>query len=372
MNNKKKNKTKSKGLVASAVLVAVAAVVAVLLVGTASAYYPERAGTVGYWHFDEGSGSVAYDSSGEGNDGTIYGAGWTSGKCGGALSFDGVDDRVKLPNSVINGLTDVTSEFWVKTTDTCAGIITGANSGQHNEYLIYWDSANEIMTHIKGQSYPTPVTALTDGNWHHVAVVRSGSEVSVYVDGTFEGNWTDAPTGALTIDPNGLWLGGDQDCVGGCWEEIQQLDGLLDEVRILNRALSAEEILEDYRSTAIIFVTTDKESYTIGETVKMTLELNRSEAVPRVMSLELELKKPGDDVDMLYQSPAFPMPAVFQWNATVSFPIEYSIWIPSGEYCFIGTLRDPSTGDAIASDRACFYVDDVPSKSELEAILAIP
>ena len=71
MNTKKK--LKSNGLVAVATLLAVA-VVAVLLAGTASAYYPERAGTVGYWHFDEGGGSVAYDSSGEGNDGTIYGA----------------------------------------------------------------------------------------------------------------------------------------------------------------------------------------------------------------------------------------------------------------------------------------------------------
>ncbi|MFQ6057165.1 MAG: hypothetical protein ACE5J9_05430 [Methanosarcinales archaeon] len=66
----------------------------------ASAYYPERAGTVGYWHFEEGSGNVAVDSSGLGNNGTIYGATWTTGKVGGALSFDGVDDYVEVPDSV--------------------------------------------------------------------------------------------------------------------------------------------------------------------------------------------------------------------------------------------------------------------------------
>ena len=78
------------------------------------------------------------------------------------------------------------------------------------------------------------------------------------------------------------------------------------------------------------------------------------------MQLELGLKKPCDDEDLLYQSGAFTMPAEFKWNATVPFPIPYTFWIPSGEYCFIGTLRDPTTGEEIASDRACFEIDDNP------------
>jgi hypothetical protein len=53
-------------------------------------------GLVAYWSFDEGSGNIAYDSSGNGNHGTIYGAKWTSGKFGQALSFDGVDDYVRI------------------------------------------------------------------------------------------------------------------------------------------------------------------------------------------------------------------------------------------------------------------------------------
>ncbi len=47
-------------------------------------------GLVGWWRFDEGSGTIAGDSSGNGNNGTIYGATWVAGKYGQALSFDGI------------------------------------------------------------------------------------------------------------------------------------------------------------------------------------------------------------------------------------------------------------------------------------------
>ena len=53
-------------------------------------------GLVAEWHFDEGSGSVLVDSSGNGNDGVIYGATWVDGKYGTALSFDGVDDNLEV------------------------------------------------------------------------------------------------------------------------------------------------------------------------------------------------------------------------------------------------------------------------------------
>ena len=53
-------------------------------------------GLVAEWHFDEGSGSVVEDSSGNGNDGVIYGATWVDGKYGNALSFDGVDDNLEV------------------------------------------------------------------------------------------------------------------------------------------------------------------------------------------------------------------------------------------------------------------------------------
>src|SRR5690349_16688012 len=55
---------------------------------------------VGYWKLDDGTGTVAADSSGQGNNGTLVnGPTWTAGKVGGALQFDGVNDVVDVPNS---------------------------------------------------------------------------------------------------------------------------------------------------------------------------------------------------------------------------------------------------------------------------------
>jgi hypothetical protein len=76
---------------------------------------------VGYWPFDEGSGTIAKDYSGNGNDGTlcngstcgVQGPTWTTGKVGGALSFDGVDDYVDT-SLIFNSPSYFTVAAWVK------------------------------------------------------------------------------------------------------------------------------------------------------------------------------------------------------------------------------------------------------------------
>ncbi|MBA3066445.1 LamG domain-containing protein, partial [bacterium] len=75
------------------------------------------AGCAAYWNFDEGEGNVLNDTSGKGNNGTIYGASWTEGKTGSALNFDGSNDVVKVPGmeDVCAGYKDFSVEFWMKT-----------------------------------------------------------------------------------------------------------------------------------------------------------------------------------------------------------------------------------------------------------------
>src|SRR3990167_9799803 len=74
----------------------------------------QTSGLVGYWTFDEGSGTTANDSSGNNNTGAlINGPTWTTGKIGGALSFDGVDDRVSTGAFSI-GSTNFSMSGWVK------------------------------------------------------------------------------------------------------------------------------------------------------------------------------------------------------------------------------------------------------------------
>ena len=88
----------------------------------------EKAGPVGYWKFDEGAGTVAYDASGNANNGTLTSfdfdddSNWTTGKVAGALKFDGSDDYIKVStttNSVLNITDEITIEAWIKpATDT--------------------------------------------------------------------------------------------------------------------------------------------------------------------------------------------------------------------------------------------------------------
>ena len=66
----------------------------IVVLGTAGNTWAEL---VGYWRLDEGSGTIAYDSSGNGNDGTIIGdPQWVAGKNGQALDFDGTEDYIDV------------------------------------------------------------------------------------------------------------------------------------------------------------------------------------------------------------------------------------------------------------------------------------
>ena len=205
-------------------------------------------GLVGWWKFDETNGTVAYDSSGNGNDGYLTnGPTWTEGKIGGSLSFDGVDDRVALPNSALNGLTNLTLNLWTKLNSGSQDhfFISGASSSQHNHFLFGLTNTNEI--HIwdgnskkNGHSYPP---SNWDGKWINITLIRKidGSGSQIFID-SVNVNSKAYNASALSIANKGLWVGADQDRVNGGWESTQFLDGLIDEVRIYDRALSADEV----------------------------------------------------------------------------------------------------------------------------------
>ncbi len=205
-------------------------------------YRPKYTGEVkAYWQLDEGSGSIAYDSSGNNYDGTIVGADWTPGVFGSALSFNGVvNDYVSVPNTVLDGLIDFTMEFWVKTSGSGDGIISGATSGSDNQCLLF-DQSN-LRVYIKQQNWRTGVS-LNDGNWHHVVVTRANSTVKIYKDGVFKNSTSSLPAGPLSIAPNGLIIGQEQDSVGGGFNWSQAFNGLLDEIVVYNYVLTAEEVL---------------------------------------------------------------------------------------------------------------------------------
>jgi len=209
-------------------------------------------GLVGWWKFDETSGIVAYDSSGHGNDGNLTnGPTWTSGKIGGALHFDGLDDRLKLPHSLMNGLRDFSISLYFH---------ENANNSKYHHFVSVANSinSNNFVYGLFASYKFTLNDGVTDNmiiehqsnhafqDWTSIIVTRDSTTTKLFVQGEFEAQGTHSGN-SLSVSNNGLWIGGDQDSVGGGFAENQQLNGILDDVRIYNRTLSAAEVQALYQ-----------------------------------------------------------------------------------------------------------------------------
>lgn len=197
------------------------------------------------------------DKSGNGNDGIVVGpmlAEDRFGNCDYAYSFSQSPDLISIPYSVMDGLTAFSVSMWIKT-DRQGVAFTAANTDRNNEFFIQVPSSGGIITTSRadpnrgGQAIQGTMV-VSDNEWHHIVVTRSSTDgtMSIFVDNKLDISTNEVvagnklPTEPLQIDPNGLYLGNDQDCVGGCWDPNQQWVGNLDDVRIYNRELPADEV----------------------------------------------------------------------------------------------------------------------------------
>jgi hypothetical protein len=207
-------------------------------------------GLVAHWRFDEGSGTVANDSSVNGLDGTVEGAPlWVTGRRGPwALEFGGGTQRVVVANNAALEPSAVTVEAWVKRNGSpgqwryiVAKGATGCVAGSYGLYsgidggLAFYVSSDSGFTYTVS---PNAGTGVWDGQWHHAAGTYDGSVVRLYVDGVQIGTGTSAPTPIAY----GLWT--TNDLIIGSYGGCTGLDfpGTVDEPKIWNRALSASEI----------------------------------------------------------------------------------------------------------------------------------
>jgi len=198
--------------------------------------------------FNETSGVTANDASPAKNNGTVSGATSTaSGKFGRALSFDGVNDRVDVPDANSLDLsTGMTMEAWVKPT-TNAGYRTALmkERGANLVYALYASNGVspklENFTATENAATAPAASALPLNAWSHLAATYDGTTMRLFVNGTQVA--TKAITGAMPNTANPLRVGGN-----AAWGEY--FSGLIDEVRVYNRALSAGEIATDL-ATAI-------------------------------------------------------------------------------------------------------------------------
>jgi uncharacterized repeat protein (TIGR01451 family) len=199
------------------------------------------AGLVGYWAFDEASGSVAIDGSGLGNNGNIINATRVPGESGGALSFNG-NAYVDLGNNAsMNFSGAVTISAWINPQSVVAAndILSHGYSASPIQavFMHIYQGRYEVGSQINNGTAFVAAAAVPAGDigtFVHLAGVYDGSTWTLYRNGVAVAT---TPSGAVSTTVNANWAIGAR---GGGGSQL--FNGVIDEVRLYQRALSAAEI----------------------------------------------------------------------------------------------------------------------------------
>jgi hypothetical protein len=208
---------------------------------------PVNAALVAHWKLDDGAGTTAVDSSGNGHDGTLLAAPqWVAGKYGGALEFAGLaGQRVEmLGYDGVLGTQNRTVMAWIKTTKYGDWISWGQNVNTQKWIGRVQDNASNgtvgaLRTECSG-GYIIGSTVLTDGQWHHVASVleSAGSptinDIKLYVDGVRETISGVQAVNISTVGGRNVWIGDGHN--------NRPFASLIDDVRIYDHAMTEAEV----------------------------------------------------------------------------------------------------------------------------------
>jgi hypothetical protein len=220
-----------------------------------TAIAPPLAQLLAHWTFDEGSGTTTADVTGNGSNGVLKGPAWTTGQVGGALRFDGVDDRVSLPKiTCLDKLIDnFTVAFWARPEATHTIVAEGASDTSDvpgQRYVIEPEaivsasgsvdaigigvsvSTNGISVyeHVDGRPLALLVHKAAISGWTHIAVIFRDKQPTLHVNGKLVRTGQASQKQSVRIRP--VALGG---------ESYGHFDGQLDDLRIYDRPLSEDE-----------------------------------------------------------------------------------------------------------------------------------
>jgi len=211
-----------------------------ILVGVAPAGDPTL---VGWWKLDAGAGTTAADSSDYGNDGAFNGdPQWTAGYFGGALEFDGTGDYLDCGNDASLDVTTWTITFWLNLNENKnynGYIVKGVDAAEHFEILTY-GAGNfhfPILFEDGARGFSNTAEGVTVvGEWSHYTYTYDASEGRrFYKDGVLIFEDTESRVPQITDEP--LIIGNE----GGTSRFVP---GVMDDIRIYNRILTAEELAD--------------------------------------------------------------------------------------------------------------------------------
>ncbi len=208
-----------------------------VIIQASKAYADVNTGLTAYYAFDEGSGVTAGDSAGSFVGTITGGATWATGQIGGALQFDGVDDRINAGPIFSSSPSAFTVTAWVKQNTMVSGAsIAGKFSA--NQGFIMQSSIGAGTYRNRCTVNTTAVSSnagMSAGQWYLMACTWDGSTLHTYLNGVDEGSVI-----AVTFtNPSGNFEIGK---VAG----NAATNGIIDDVRVYNRALSVSELSQLY------------------------------------------------------------------------------------------------------------------------------
>ena len=201
---------------------------------------PPPANLVSWWLADGDASDIVMSNNGLLKNGAAF----TTGMVGSAFNFDGVDDYVAVSDDPsLNPIHAITVDAWINRSslDNDYGPVVVKRPNNNSGYTLeaaYGDIAFHV--YVSGRGYvSSPFATLPTDQWVHVAGVYDGSTISLYLNGNLIGSNTSAP-GAIHVESGELGIGHDQANPDRFYK------GLVDEVEIFDRALSASEIQAIY------------------------------------------------------------------------------------------------------------------------------
>jgi hypothetical protein len=182
----------------------------------------------------------ANDESTGANHGTAQGGAPTAdrfGKADQALFLNGGAEKIELPSSVISGTTH-SINLWAKTTDAAFGLLSGASSASDNALLVWYEPNGTFLVTIHGVDHFTS-KVVNDGLWHMITLLITPDQTKIIIDGA---HITDIPGSGAGFNIGALWVGAEQDCLNGCFDNNQSFDGSIDDLLVYDRILTQDEV----------------------------------------------------------------------------------------------------------------------------------